>query len=143
MSRRVGSDEAAQALEDAARAMGQARDDLQQGSNSDAVRDQMEALDRLNEGAQALAEQMRNGQGDTQAQGARRGRGQASDSEELDPFERPASSFGALDGTSTKVPDRSLLERGRELLQELRRRAAEPSRPELELEYLDRLMERF
>ena len=143
LSRGVGSDEAAQALEDAARAMGQARDDLQQGSNSDAVRDQMEALDRLNEGAQALAEQMRNGQGDTQAQGARRGRGQASDSEELDPFERPASSFGALDGTSTKVPDRSLLERGRELLQELRRRAAEPSRPELELEYLDRLMERF
>lgn len=143
LSRGVGSDEAARALEEAARSMGAARDDLQQGSNSEAVRDQMEALDRLNEGAQALAEQMRQGQGDTQAQGPRRGRGQASDSEELDPFERPAQSFGALDGTSTKVPDQSLLERGRELLQELRRRAAEPSRPQLELDYLDRLMERF
>lgn len=143
LSRGVGSEEAARALEEASRSMGAARDDLQQGSNSDAVRDQMEALDRLNEGAQALAEEMRQGQGDTQAQGPRRGRGQANDSEELDPFERPSSSFGALDGTSTKVPDRSLLERGRELLQELRRRSAEPTRPQLELDYFDRLMERF
>ncbi|MEM9060382.1 MAG: TIGR02302 family protein [Pseudomonadota bacterium] len=143
LSRGVGSDEAARALEDAARSMGDARDDLQQGSNSDAVRDQMDALDRMNEGAEALAEQMRNGQGQTEAQGPRRGRGQASDSETLDPFERPSSSYGALDGRSTKVPDKSLLERGRELMQELRRRAADPSRPELELDYLDRLMDRF
>ncbi|MEL7471354.1 MAG: TIGR02302 family protein [Pseudomonadota bacterium] len=143
LSRGVGSDDAARALDEAARSMGDARDDLQQGSNSDAVRDQMDALDQMNEGAQALAEQMRNGQGQTEAQGQRRGRGQASDNETLDPFERPSSSYGALDGRSTKVPDKSLLERGRELMQELRRRAADPSRPKLELDYLDRLMDRF
>ncbi|MEM7422705.1 MAG: TIGR02302 family protein [Pseudomonadota bacterium] len=143
LSRGIGSDEAARALEDAARAMGDARDDLSDGANSDAVRDQMEALDRLNEGAQALAEQMQQGQGDTQAQGDRQGRGRAQDQTDPDPFDRPSASFGALDGTSTKVPDQSLMDRARELMEELRRRAAEPARPQIELDYLDRLMDRF
>ena len=75
LSRGIGSEEAARALDEAANSMGAARDDLQQGSNSEAVRDQMEALDRLNEGAQALAEQMR------QVRGTRRPRGRAADAD--------------------------------------------------------------
>ena len=62
---------------------------------------------------------------------------------ENDPFDRPTSSFGALDGRSTKVPDQELIDRARELMEELRRRSSEPSRPALELDYLDRLMDRF
>jgi ABC-type transporter Mla subunit MlaD len=143
LGRGLGSEEAARALEEAARSMGEARDDLQGGSASDAVRDQMEALDRLNEGAEALAQDMQNGQGDTQAQGNRRGQGEGQDSQQNDPFDRPTASFGALDGGSTRVPDQSLIDRARELMDELRRRAAEPARPQLELDYLDRLMERF
>ncbi len=143
LARGLGSEEAARALQDAIGAMGDARDDLQRGENSEAVRDQMEALDALNDGADALAQDVQNGQGDTAAEGNRRDRGEGRDSAESDPFDRPTSSYGALDGRSTKVPDRALIDRARELMEELRRRSSEPSRPQLELEYLDRLMERF
>ncbi|HUF56189.1 MAG TPA: TIGR02302 family protein [Thermohalobaculum sp.] len=130
------------ALRGAGREMGEATDDLDRGANADAVQDQMEALDRLNEGANALAQQMQNGQGDTAATGQGRGdRGLPRD--EFDPFDRPSGSNGALDGEDTKVPDRSALDRAREVLEELRRRSAEPHRPELELDYFDRLIEPF
>lgn len=131
-----------QALEDAAREMGEARDDLQNQAPGEAVDDQMEALDRLNEGAQALAEALRNGQGDTANRGRGRNDGRARDMEQ-DPFDRPAGAFGAIDGRDTNVPDRSVLDRARQVLEELRRRAAEPHRPRIELDYLDRLMDQF
>jgi uncharacterized protein (TIGR02302 family) len=139
----AGADQAVnQALEDAARAMGEARDDLANQQPGDAVEDQMEALDRLDEGAQAMAEALRNGQGDTANQGRGRRDGRARDFES-DPFDRPAGAFGAIDGRDTRVPDRSVLDRARQVLEELRRRAAEPHRPRIELDYLDRLMDRF
>ena len=123
--------------------MGDARDDLAAGQNSDAVRDQWDALDRLNEGAEALAQEMQQGQGEAQAEGERQGRGQGRDQARNDPFDRPSSSYGALDGRSTKVPDQALIDRARELMRELRRRAGEATRPQLELEYFERLLERF
>ena len=131
-----------QALEEAARAMGEARDDLAGRQPGDAVEDQMEALDRLSEGAQALAEVLRNGQGDTASRGNRRGDGEAGD-RESDPFDRPYGAFGAIDGRDTSVPDRAALDRARQVLEELRRRAAEAYRPRIELDYLDRLMDQF
>ena len=51
-------DGAGRALGDAGRAMGDARDDLQGNQNSEAIQDQMDALDSLQEGAEALAEAM-------------------------------------------------------------------------------------
>jgi hypothetical protein len=130
------------ALEDAAREMGEARDDLKNQAPGEAVEDQMEALDRLNQGAQDLAEALRNGQGDTANRGRGPRDGQAQDLER-DPFDRPAGAFGAIDGRDTHVPDRSVLDRAREVLEELRRRAAQPNRPRIELDYLDRLMDQF
>jgi len=41
------------------------------------------------------------------------------------------------------VPDNALIDRARRLMEELRRRVGESDRPQLELDYLDRLMERF
>ncbi len=144
LARRIPGDnpDIDQALEGAGRAMGEARENLDNQSPDDAVEDQLEALDRLAEGAEALAEAIRNGQGNTAAEGRSRGEGRARD-HDLDPFDRPVGAFGAIDGRDTKVPDRSVLERAREVLEELRRRAAEPQRPRLELEYLDRLMDQF
>jgi uncharacterized protein (TIGR02302 family) len=131
-----------QALEDAAREMGEARDDLRDQAPGEAVEDQMEALDRLTEGAQELAEALRNGQGDTANRGRGRRDGNAEDLQH-DPFDRPAGAFGAIDGRDTHVPDRSVLDRARQVLEELRRRAAQPNRPRIELDYLDRLMDQF
>ena len=122
-----------------------ARDDLERGDNSDAVRDQMDALDSLNEGAESLAQQMENGQGQQNAQGNRRGDGRPGNNLEEDPFDRPRGGTNeAMDGQRLGPEHlRSKAERARELMRELRDRAAQPSRPQLELDYLDRLMERF
>lgn len=136
-----GGAETRRALEDAARAMGEARDDLDNQAPGAAVDDQMEALDRLADGARALEQTVRDGQGSTAARGRTR-QGQ-SDDHAADPFDRPAGTYGAIDGRDTRVPDRSALERAREVLDELRRRASELRRPRLELDYLERLLEQF
>jgi uncharacterized protein (TIGR02302 family) len=138
-----GMDGASRSLDQAGRAMGEARDDLQGGANGDALQDQMEALDALNEGAQSLAESVQNGQGQTAARGSRDGEGRGRDQEAIDPFDRPAGSYGTIDGSSTDVPNKALIDRARELLEELRRRSGERTRPELELDYFERLLEQF
>ncbi|MEO1276812.1 MAG: DUF4175 family protein [Pseudomonadota bacterium] len=83
------------------------------------------------------------GQGQQSAEGDGRGRGEGRDQRGADPFDRPAGRFGSVDGRDTGVPDRALMDRARELLDELRRRAGEATRPEYELDYFDRLIERY
>ncbi|MEM9148432.1 MAG: TIGR02302 family protein [Pseudomonadota bacterium] len=138
-----GMDGASRALEQAERSMGEARDDLQGNATGDALQDQMDALDSLQQGAEALAEAVQNGQGQTAANGRRDGTGRAQDQQGMDPFDRPAGTYGAIDGSSTEVPGRALVDRARELLEELRRRSADQARPEIELRYLERLLEQF
>jgi hypothetical protein len=46
-------------------------------------------------------------------------------------------------GSDVAVPDKIDMQRAREIIEELRRRAGELGRPKLELDYLDRLLERF
>ena len=53
------------------------------------------------------------------------------------------SGDGPLDGDSVEVPDAGVMKRARELMDEIRRRAGERTRPEEELDYLRRLLERF
>jgi hypothetical protein len=63
---------------------------------------------------------------------------------ELDPFGRPPQQTdGADPGLLTKVPDQIDTQRAREILEELRRRLGEQTRPVIELEYLERLLKRF
>jgi hypothetical protein len=42
-----------------------------------------------------------------------------------------------------KIPDASERARAREILDELRRRSAEPDRPRIEHDYIERLLRRF
>ena len=46
-------------------------------------------------------------------------------------------------GDSVKVPDEIDIQRAREILEELRRRAGEPLRPPVEMQYLERLLRQF
>jgi hypothetical protein len=46
-------------------------------------------------------------------------------------------------GGNVKLPDASTLERARAILQELRRRAAQPGRSKQELDYIERLLKEF
>jgi len=82
------------------------------------------------EGAQTLAGEMLD-----RREGNRR-------SANRDPFGRQSSS-GSQSADGTLVPDTIDPQQARKILQELRKRAAEQQRPKQELEYLDRLLERF
>jgi hypothetical protein len=60
-----------------------------------------------------------------------------------DPFGRPMSSNGPYDQGDVQLPDASILQKSREILDELRRRAGERARPTIELDYIERLLRRF
>ena len=62
---------------------------------------------------------------------------------ERDPLGRPISNNGTYDQGDVKIPDENILQKSRQILDELRRRAGERSRPEIELDYIDRLLKRF
>ncbi len=119
----------------AARALAQARNDMREAEqglengNFDAANDAMErAIENLRDGAKRLAgEEMRQ---------ARQGR----QSDTLDPLGRPT---GEADGDGVKIPEETDAARSRAVIEELRRRLAEPGRSEEEIDYLERLLERF
>ncbi|MEI7609574.1 MAG: DUF4175 family protein, partial [Rhodospirillaceae bacterium] len=50
---------------------------------------------------------------------------------------------GTAEGNGVRLPDRPELQRAREILEELRRRAGDTARPRQELDYIDRLLKRF
>ena len=60
-----------------------------------------------------------------------------------DPLGRQTNGLGPLDTQDVKVPTEAERKRVRDILDELRRRASEPGRPTLELDYIDRLLRRF
>lgn len=123
-------------LDGAEQSMENARRALEQGDFEMATREQSRALEQLRQGAQSMAEQM------LRQMPSRFGQGPAGDVPR-DPLGRPQRSEGPDLGTSVKVPDEIDIQRAREILEELRRRLGEPTRPMLELEYLERLLRRF
>lgn len=132
--------EGAKALTRAQDAMDQATDQLGSGELGSAGDSQQKALDEMRKGGEALAQQLLQ---QMAGQGAfAPGDGQGSGEDE-DPFGRPRSSFGPSFGDSVKVPDKIDIQKAREILEELQRRAAERGRPVPELEYIERLLRRF
>ena len=133
------------ALGDAEREMGEARDSLGNGDLNDAIDRQARALDRLREGAQALAEEAaRNGeQGEGTPNGRQNGAETGQAAEQFDPFGRLSRSNGPDDGLGVEVPGERARNRALEIQREIRRRQSERDRSEGEREYLDRLQKRF
>lgn len=125
-------------LGEAGRSMGQAEQSLGQGQPGDALGQQGRALEQLRQGAQDLAQQMQEGQGDGQGPGQR---GSTAYSE--DPLGRPQRREGPDFGDSVKVPGEIDVQRARRILEELRRRFSDETRPTLELDYLRRLLDPF
>jgi hypothetical protein len=128
------------ALSEAQRAMSRAAEDLAQGRLGTAGESQQKAIDQLRRGGQAVAQQLM--QQMARQGGMMRGEGPGSGEDE-DPFGRPQASYGPSYGESVRVPDKMDIQRAREILEELQRRAAERGRPNYELDYLDRLLRRF
>ena len=123
----------------AERAMRDAREDLRNGRPDRAAESQAFALQQLQEGATTLIERMMaNSEGQGRRLG-RRGREIGSD-EGRDPLgRRPPGNRGDATGY-VEIPEVSDIQRSREILDELYRRAGERQRPEGERDYIERLL---
>ena len=63
--------------------------------------------------------------------------------QDRDPAGRPLNGLGGLDGRDVSIPQASDVQRSREILDELIRRAGERFRPLIERDYIERLLRRF
>ena len=136
-----------QSMGRADRAMRNAVEALQQGKPGSAVESQTEALDALQQAARSLAQNLANGfnpsvsgnpDGSPGLSGTQR-----------DPFGRldaEDGDSGGGDGGALRMGKSAndyAIEKAREILGELRRRAGERQRPEIERDYIDRLLKEF
>jgi len=134
-----GNDE--EGLDAADNAMGDAGSKLGEGNADGAVDAQGKALDALRKGAQSLAEAMQQGEGDGQ-QGNRVGRQQGGGNQ-TDPLGRPLHGREFSDDYTVKIPGEIDVQRVRRILEELRRRLGDTERPQIELDYIERLLKDF
>jgi uncharacterized protein (TIGR02302 family) len=125
-------------------AMGDASGKLGEGNADGAVDSQGKALDALRKGAQSLAEAMQQGEGDGQGDGPgnRMGRQQGANNGN-DPLGRPLHGREYGDDYTVKIPGEIDVQRVRRILEELRRRLGDSQRPQIELDYLERLLKDY
>jgi uncharacterized protein (TIGR02302 family) len=124
-------------FDDAGESMGDAKDAIGESNLDRAGQQQGAALNSLRKGAESLAEQMSDN-------GKNPGGHGKNESPGRDPLGRPDNRGTQPDpGLSVKVPDEIDIQRAREVLDELRRRLGDPSRPTIELDYLERLIRRY
>ena len=126
----------------AGEAMGDAEGSLGEGNADGAVDSQGRALEALRRGAQALAQSMQQqGYGLGPGQPGNRAQGRADQG--TDPLGRPLRGRDYGDDTTVKVPGEIDVQRARRILEELRRRFGESFRPQLELDYIERLLKDY
>src|SRR6185437_3129034 len=126
------------------RAMRNAVEALRRAQPGQAIGPQTEALDALQQAARAMAQQMM-GRNGGMPDGTEPGDNEGLEQARRDPFGRlndENGNGGVDDGglmRTGKSPNDYALEKAKEILQELRQRAGERDRPELERDYIDRL----
>jgi len=131
-------------LDQADSAMGDATGRLGDGNADGAVDSQGRALDALRKGAQSLAEAMQQGDGDQPGDGPGNPRGrQQGAANSTDPLGRPMRHNEFTDDYTVKIPGEIDVQRVRRILEELRRRLADPARPQIELDYIERLLKDY
>nr|WP_299947553.1 TIGR02302 family protein [uncultured Ruegeria sp.] len=133
-------DAAREALGRAGRAMDEAEGALRNDDLAEAIDRQSEAMEALREGMRSLGEAMAQNQQNQPGQGTEAGDMQANN---RDPLGRAPGSAGSISTDDNLLQGEDVYRRARELLDEIRRRTGEQDRPQIELEYLKRLLERF
>ncbi len=137
-----GLDDAQEAMQDAEKSLGAG----EQGQE-DAVDAQGRALDSLRKGSQKLAEQLKKQQGEGQdgEEGEEGSSQQSEESGDSDPLGRPRSNSTHNPGANTPFDPMGTpaVQRAQRVLEELRRRLSDPSRPHDETDYLERLLRRY
>jgi uncharacterized protein (TIGR02302 family) len=120
-------------------AMGRAGESLGEGQGERAVGEQGQALEALRRGAQDMMQQMQQameGEGGGQQPGGRSRQGA-----DRDPLGRPRATTGPDFGDTVRVPDEIDVQRARQILEAIRERLGNALSPELERDYLERLLE--
>jgi hypothetical protein len=125
-----------QAMRDAVKA-------LQHGAPGEAMDPQSRALDQLQQAMGEMADKLAEQLGQQPGQGQGQGRGQFGQMPR-DPLGRTNQpGQGLFDTGNVQIPEEADLQRAREILDELRRRAGQMERPRLERDYIDRLLRQF
>ncbi|WP_424177419.1 TIGR02302 family protein [Yoonia sp. TsM2_T14_4] len=128
-------------LDRAEGAMEGAEDALRGGDLSGAIDQQAEALDALRNGMRALGQAMAEDQSDAQGeQGQAAGRAEPG---QRDPLGRDTGTTGQMGTDQNLLGGLDINRRAAELLDEIRRRSSEQDRPEVERDYLRRLLGQF
>ncbi len=129
-------------LDEAEDAMASARENLERGDNNSAMNDQARAIEALRQGLRDIGEARNN-----RAQGATAGnngdRPDNGDFRALDPLGRQTGDNGSVASDGRALPGGEFYDRSREVIDEIRRRSNDRTRPESELDYLRRLLDRF
>jgi len=134
-------DAARDALERAGRAMDGAEQALRDGQMAEALDNQAEALEALREGMRNLGDALaQNRQQDGGQQGQAQTRDQANG---RDPLGRDNGGRGLSGTDKSMLQGEDVYRRARKLLDEIRRRSGDQNRPEMELDYLKRLLDQF
>jgi len=123
---------------EAGEAMGEAEGALGDGQGERAVGEQGRALEALRRGAENMMQQMQEAMQGDQGGSEMGGRQRNSD---RDPLGRPRATNGPDLGNSVEVPDEIDVQRARRVLEAIRRRLGDALSPELERDYLERLLE--
>ncbi|PCH70476.1 MAG: ATPase, partial [Rhodobacteraceae bacterium] len=133
-------DAAREALERAGRAMDGAEDALRNDDLAGAIDQQSAAIEALREGMRSLAESLAQDQRNQPGQGNTE---QDQRAQNRDPLGRNAGSQGSVGTDKGLLQGEDVYRRARELLDEIRRRSGDGDRPAIELDYLQRLLDRF
>lgn len=136
-----GDNPASRALGQAGRSMDDAARALDQRQPGNAVGPQGQALEALRRAGRGMVQQMMNRFARGNGVGLERQfnpmRGMR------DPLGREWQDEDGTDTRRVKIPDRGAIERAQEILDELRKRAGQRHRPQIELDYINRLLQRF
>lgn len=137
-----GGDAARQALEDAARAMDEAGKALREDDLPGAIDRQARAIEALREGLRGLGEAIAR---QNEARPGQQGDavGDAGNEVPRDPLGRMAGANGRLGTDQDMLGGRDVYRRAQDLLDEIRKRSGEQARPQVELDYLRRLLNVF
>jgi uncharacterized protein (TIGR02302 family) len=134
-----------QQLDRAGRAMDEAEEALRNEDFAGALDRQAEALEALREGMRNLGEAMAQEQGQQPGEGPSEGEafGRADPNSQRDPLGRSTGEMGRIGSDSNMLQGDDVYRRAQDILDEIRRRSGDQTRPDTELDYLRRLLERF
>lgn len=131
------------ALEEAERSMNEAERALRNGDLPGALDRQADAMRAMREGMRALGEAMAQDRREESGGGEAEAFGRADPNAPRDPLGRDPDNGARIGSDRNMLQGEDVYRRAEELLDEIRRRQGEQSRPEAERDYLERLLDMF